>query len=181
MVADDRSQSIRNEGGMMNRFAAVLGFLAVFVGSAACAQDKGGTGGDAGHVIVRADAIKWAPAPPGLPPGSQLHVLVGDPGKVGPFVLRARMPDGYKVPPHWHPGEESVTVLKGAMLIGMGEKFDRPKMEQLAAGSFVHMPKGMRHYVVAKGKTVIQVHGIGPFDITYVNPADDPRKKETKK
>ena len=164
----------------MNKLAAVLGFFAVFLPSAAHAQDKG-PAGHTGHTIVRADKIKWSPAPPGLPAGSQVSVLAGDPGKAGPFVLRAKMPDGYKVPPHSHPTDESVTVLKGAMLIGMGDKFDRAKMEQLAAGSFIQMPKEMRHYVVAKGETIIQVNGVGPFDITYVDPADDPRKKETKK
>ena len=165
----------------MNRSSAVLGFAALLAGAVAVAQDKGGAAGATGHVVVRANAIKWGPAPPGLPPGSQVSVLAGDPGTAGPFVLRAKMPDGYKVPPHSHPTDESVTVLKGMMLVGKGDKFDRAKMEQLATGSFVHMPKDMRHYVVAKGETIIQVNGVGPFDITYVNPADDPRKKAASK
>ena len=96
-------------------------------------------------------------------------------------MIRAKMPDGYKVPPHWHPGDENVTVLKGKLLIGKGEKLDPAAMEELAAGSFMRMPKTMRHSAMAKGETIIQVHGIGPFDITYVNAADDPRKKEDKK
>ena len=95
-----------------------------------------------------------------------------------PFVFRAKLPDGYKVLPHWHPGDENVTVLKGTLLIGRGEKFQPDKMESLPAGSFMRMPKGMRHYAMAKGETILQVHGAGPFDITYVNAADDPRKKE---
>lgn len=164
----------------MKQLAGVLGCVALLAGSTAYAQDKGQTG-HLGHTVVKSDKIKWSPAPPGLPAGSQVSVLAGDPGKAGPFVLRARMPDGYKVPPHSHPTEESVTVLKGAMLIGMGDKFDRKKMEQLTAGSFVQMPKDMRHYVVAKGETIIQVTGVGPFDINYVDPADDPRKKEAPK
>lgn len=166
----------------MKRFAVVLGCLTFFVGAAACGQEKAGHAGDTDHVLVRPDAIKWASPPPGLPPGSQMQVLVGDPGKPGmPYVLRARMPDGYKVPPHWHPGDESITVLKGTLLVGKGEKLDRSKMEKLPVGSFWHMPKALRHSVMANGETIIQVHGVGPFDIHYVNPADDPRKKDTKK
>jgi quercetin dioxygenase-like cupin family protein len=97
------------------------------------------------------------------------------------YVLRAKLPDGYKVPPHWHPSDENVTVLKGTLLVGKGEKLDPATMEELPAGSFMRMPKTMRHYAMAKGETIIQVHGIGPFDVNYVNPADDPRKKEDKK
>jgi hypothetical protein len=141
-------------------------------------EEKKGHDADMDHVMVRPDSLKWGPAPPGLPKGALLAVVAGDPSKKGmPFVFRAKMPDGYKVAPHFHPGDENVTVLKGALLIGRGEKFDADKLETLPAGSFMRMPKGMRHYAAAKGETIIQVHGTGPFDITYVNPADDPRKK----
>jgi anti-sigma factor ChrR (cupin superfamily) len=98
-----------------------------------------------------------------------------------PYVVRAKLPDGYKLPPHWHSSDENVTVLKGTFLIGTGEKFDPSKTEKMPTGSFMRMPKTMRHFAVAKGETIIQLHGIGPFDINYVNPADDPRKKEDKK
>jgi quercetin dioxygenase-like cupin family protein len=160
----------------------ILGPLALVVGSVIRGQDKAGHAGDTDHVVVRPDAIKWGPAPPSLPPGSQIAVLVGDPGKPGvPYVIRAKLPDGYKVPPHWHPTDENVTVLKGTLLVGKGAKLDPATMEELPAGSFMRMPKTMRHFAMAKGETIIQIHGIGPFDINYVNPADDPRKKEDKK
>jgi len=113
----------------------------------------------------------------GLPPGAQMGVLVGNPGKAEPFVIRTKLPDGYKIPAHWHAGDENVTVMKGTLLIGKGDKLDPSSMEELPAGSFMSMPRTMRHFAMAKGETIIQVHGIGPFDITYVNPADDPRKK----
>jgi quercetin dioxygenase-like cupin family protein len=123
-------------------------------------------------------AVKWGPAPPSLPPGAQLCVLSGDPAKAGrPYVLRVKMPDGYKVPPHWHPVDENATVLQGMLLMGRGEKFDPDTAMEVNAGGFSHMPKGMRHFAAAKGETVIQVHGVGPFEIVYVNPEDDPRKK----
>lgn len=166
----------------MKKFLVIVGVLVLFVGTVIRGQDKAGHAGDTEHVLVRPNSIKWGPAPPSLPPGSQMAVLVGDPGKAGMhFVIRAKLPDGYKVPPHWHPSDENVTVLKGTLLIGKGEKFDPAKMEELPADSFMHMPKTMRHFAMAKGETIIQVHGIGPFEVTYVNPADDPRKKDDKK
>lgn len=165
----------------MKRSSVGLGLLAVLIGWVAHGQDPAGHD-DTKHVTVRPDAVKWGPPPPGLPPGCQVAVLVGDPTKAGvPYVLRAKLPDGYKVPPHWHPADENITVLRGALLVGKGEKLDPAATEELPAGSFCHLPKGTRHYAVAKGETTIQTHGVGPFDINYVNPADNPRKRADKK
>ena len=86
------------------------------------------------------------------------------------------MPDGYKIPPHWHPTDERIVVLQGTLGMGMGEKFDAGAGRELPAGSYAVMPAGARHFAWAKGETVIQVSAVGPFEITYVNPADDPRK-----
>jgi hypothetical protein len=134
-------------------------------------------GSDKEHVVVRPDDIKWGPAPPGLPAGAKLAVLFGDPTKAGPYVLRVKLPDGYKVPPHWHPTDENVTVIQGTFMAGKGEKFSKDDAETLPAGSFVRMPKEMRHFAWSKGETILQLHGTGPFEINYVNAADDPRKK----
>jgi hypothetical protein len=151
--------------------------LAVWAGAQA-ADDKGKVhSADKDHVAVRPDDIKWGPSPPALPAGAKFAVLAGDPTKAGPYVIRAQLPDGYKVPPHWHPSDENVTVIKGTLMVGKGEKFNAEAAEAMPAGSFISMPKEMRHYAFAKGETVIQVHGVGPFDITYVNAEDDPRKK----
>src|SRR5262249_13601652 len=144
--------------------------LAFWTGSATGDEKDKPHGSDKDHVMVRPDDVKWGPAPPGLPPGAQVAVLSGDPGKPGPYVLRAKMPHGYKVPPHWHSIDENVTVLTGTLMMGTGEKFNADASEALPAGSFTCMPKKMRHYAWAKGETIIQVHGIGPFDITYINP-----------
>ena len=131
----------------------------------------------AAHVMVAPDKLTWVPAPPGLPPGSQVAVLEGDPSKTGGhFAMRAKMPDGYKIPPHWHPTDERIVVLQGTLGMGMGEKFDAGTGRELPAGSYAVMPAGARHFAWAKGETVIQVSAAGPFEITYVNPADDPRK-----
>jgi hypothetical protein len=132
------------------------------------------------HVVVTTGDIKWGPAPEGLPTGAQVAILDGDPGKAGvPFVIRAKLPDGYKVMPHFHPTDESITVLSGTFTVGMGDTWNDSGMTSLKAGEFARMPKLMHHFAGAKGETVIQIHGTGPFAITYVNPKDDPRKKTT--
>jgi quercetin dioxygenase-like cupin family protein len=130
------------------------------------------------HIALKPGDLKWGPAPPALPTGAQFAVLVGDPGKAGMFTIRAKMPDGYTVPPHWHPTDENVTVLQGTLLIGASDKIDVAHAKELTAGSFMHMPKEMRHFAKAKGETIIQVHGMGPFEVTYVNAGDDPRTKK---
>jgi Domain of unknown function (DUF4437) len=131
-------------------------------------------------VVVTAADTKWGPAPDALPAGAQFAVLDGDPGKAGmPFVVRLKMPDGYKIMPHWHPTDESVTVISGTFSAGMGDSWTDSSMTTLKAGEYARMPKMMHHYATAKGETVVQVHGVGPFTITYVNPKDDPRKKTT--
>ncbi len=128
------------------------------------------------HVLVTPDKLTWGPAPPSLPPGSELAILEGDPSKAGDyFAFRAKLPDGYKVPPHWHPTDERVVVLQGTLGIKLGDKFEPTPDHEMSAGSYAVMPKGVKHFAWAKGETVIQVSGMGPFDVMYVNPADDPR------
>jgi hypothetical protein len=108
-------------------------------------------------------------------------VLAGNPAGDGLFVVRAKLPAGYKIPPHTHPTDESVTVLSGTFHIAMGDKFDAKKGEAVRAGGFVATQKGMQHYGWTTGPAVLQIHGMGPFAINYVNPADDPRNKTSEK
>ena len=140
-------------------------------------KGRGGHDSDKGHVMVRPDDVKWGPAPPVLPAGAQAALISGDPSKAVPYVIRVKLPDGYKIPPHWHPTDENVTVIQGTFMAAKGDKFSADASEALPAGSFVIMPREMRHFAWAKGETIVQVHGIGPFEFIYVNPADDPRKK----
>ena len=129
------------------------------------------------HVMVEAASIKWGPPPPSLPPGSKIAVIAGDPSKPGPFVIRAQVPAGYKVAPHWHPGDENLTILSGTIALGMGETWDESKMQSVGAGGYAALPAQMRHYFLAKTAATFQVHGMGPFTVNYINSADDPGKK----
>jgi quercetin dioxygenase-like cupin family protein len=129
------------------------------------------------HTVVPADAVKWGPAPPSLPPGAQAAVLLGSPGKEGPFVLRLKFPAGFVVPPHRHSKDEFVTVIAGKFAVASGEKLDRESLNPLPPASFVHLPAGMPHYAWAEVETIVQINGTGPFDVTYIDPKDDPRKQ----
>jgi hypothetical protein len=127
-------------------------------------------------VVVTPDKIEWGPAPAVFPSGAQMAVLAGDPGKPGPFTVRLKLPDGYRVMPHWHPTAENVTVLSGEFHVGMGDKFDESSLTTLPAHSLAVVPPHHNHYAMAKGETEVQVSAMGPFKLTYVNPADDPSK-----
>jgi len=121
------------------------------------------------------DKLEWKDGPPSLPKGAKIAVLEGDPSKEGPFVFRVKAPDGYRIPPHAHPKMERVTILSGTFNIGMGEKFDQKATKAMSAGTYGFWEPHMAHFVWIKGETVAQFHGIGPWQIKYVNPADDPR------
>ena len=133
------------------------------------------------HVMFAPGDLKWGPAPSGLPAGAELAVLDGDPGKAGLFTIRIKAPDGYTVQPHWHPTDEHLTVLSGNMMMGTGSKWDDSAMHEATAGTYAKMPRRVNHYVKAKGETIFQLTAMGPFQITYVNSTDDPRKKTTAK
>jgi quercetin dioxygenase-like cupin family protein len=127
------------------------------------------------HILITPTAVQWGDAPPALPPGAKMAVVEGKPSDPGPFTIRAKFPAGYRIPPHWHPGDEHVTVISGTFRMGLGEKFDEKALHDLPVGGFAVMAKGTRHFAMTKGPTIVQIHGIGPWGLTYVNPADDPR------
>jgi quercetin dioxygenase-like cupin family protein len=129
--------------------------------------------------VFSPDQIKFGPVPPVLPAGAQLAVLEGDPtASSGDFTVRLKMPDGYRIAPHWHPKRENVTVVSGNFNVGMGDSFDLSKMSVFPAGSFAYMDPSMHHYAMAVGETVVQVHGVAPLQINYINPSDDPSMKK---
>lgn len=166
----------------MRRFLAILTLLpALLLAQTASAPKKAPehskTAGPA-PVVVTPDKIQWGPAPPVFQPGAQAAVLAGDITKPGPFVVRLKLPDGYKIMPHWHPTAETVTVISGEFHVGMGDKFDEASLTTLPAASVAVVPTHHNHYAMAKGETVVQVNAMGPFKLTYVNPADDPSKAQ---
>jgi quercetin dioxygenase-like cupin family protein len=155
--------------------------VAVAVTATAFAQPLGKSGtaketpGPTESVMAKPPEIKWNPGPPSLPAGSEIAVLSGDPKAEGPFVMRLRLPAKYKIPPHWHPAHEHVTVIEGGFWLGHGETWNDKSLKELGPGGFAMMPPKHSHFVATKKKTVIQVHAWGPWAIHYINPADDPR------
>jgi quercetin dioxygenase-like cupin family protein len=126
---------------------------------------------------INADDVKWGPVPPNIAAGAQLAVISGDPSKEGLFVMRLKMPAGYKVPAHYHPQYENVTILTGEFHVGMGDKLDTDKGMLLRPGGYVEAPAKMHHYAWVTSDTIVQIAGPGPFGIIYVDPTDDPSKK----
>jgi len=123
------------------------------------------------HKIVHFGDLKWTP----IIKGCDLAPVAGDMNAEGePFVLRIRCADGSKIPAHWHPTDENVTVLKGTFLVGMGESFDENKLQTMNGGNFVTVPKEMRHFAMSKGETIVQVHATGPFKVNWVNASEVP-------
>jgi quercetin dioxygenase-like cupin family protein len=121
--------------------------------------------------------INWGPAPPIFPPGAQFAVVQGDPSVAGAiFTVRLRFPNGYILPPHTHPTDEAVTVIRGTFLVGLGENFDKDALVELKNDGFIVAPKNMAHFATVRGLTEVQVHAIGPFQLTYIHPEDDPTK-----
>jgi len=111
-----------------------------------------------------------------LPKGAKLAVLYGDPGKPGPFTIRLSAPAGYKIAPHWHTQAEALTVVSGALYLGMGDQAKTSSAHALNAGGFHYLPAKQHHYAFTKSAAEIQISGDGPFDINYINPADNPDK-----
>ena len=126
---------------------------------------------------INSDDVKWGPVPPNIAAGAQLAVISGDPSKEGLYVMRLKMPAGYKVPAHYHPQYENVTILTGEFHVGMGDKLDTDKGMLLRPGGYVEAPAKMHHYAWVTSDTIVQIAGPGPFGIIYVDPTDDPSKK----
>jgi uncharacterized protein (TIGR02246 family) len=167
-IASDMSNSNRPVEQLA---AAMMPRMQEAAGAIATPEPMKGVGA---HFHAR--ELVWRDAPPSLPPGAKIAVLEGDPTQPGPFTFRLKFPAGYRIPPHFHPVIEHATVVSGALSIGQGDRWDDSKLVRLDAGDFIHMPPGTRHFATATGETVIQLHAIGPWGVTYVNPQDDPRK-----
>lgn len=144
---------------MKHLLAALL--LAASMGASALAQSS--------PTVVMAGAEKWMPGTGPLA-GTQIAVVYGNPEKSGPYIIRVKIPDGMKIAPHMHGDDENVTVLQGSLLVGVGDAADPSKMKELTAGSFGSIPKGLHHYAMAKGETIIEISAMGPRSMTMLKP-----------
>jgi len=128
------------------------------------------------HQAVNAADLKWSDVP-SLPKGAQIAVIEGPMNQAVPFTVRLKFPANYAIPPHTHPAVERVTVLTGTFHMGMGEKFNRSGAQAVRTGDMMIMQPGTAHYAFTEGEVIVQLHGTGPWGVTYINPSDDPRKQ----
>jgi hypothetical protein len=128
------------------------------------------------HRVVMPGELKWVDVP-SLPPGAKLAVIEGPMNEAVPFTVRLKLPKGYAIPPHSHPAIERVTVLSGTFYMGVGDKLDRQTTHALPAGAIGIIQPGAAHYAWTEDETIIQLNGMGPWGINYVDPKDDPRRK----
>jgi quercetin dioxygenase-like cupin family protein len=154
----------------LKHFASVVVFGVVCIGAAFVWAQKGT------HTMVTPDELKWVDVP-SLPAGAKIAVIEGPLTEAVAFTFRLKFPANYQVPAHWHPAVERVTVISGSVNMGMGDKLDRQKTKALGPGSISIIQPKTNHFVWNKEEAVVQLNGTGPWGITYVNPADDPRKK----
>ncbi len=153
-------------------WAVTLGAMSL-VAPSGCAQTGGHPEG--AHRMLSPGDLKWVDVP-SLPPGAKLAVIEGPLNEAVPFTFRLQLPANYQIPAHWHAAVERVTVISGTLNMGVGDKLERSKTKPLSPGSMAIMQPKTNHFVSTKEETVVQLNGTGPWTITYVNPADDPRK-----
>ena len=147
--------------------------LAALGPTAAWAEDPS----HADQIMVLPADLKWEDAKSNPQPGAKIAVIEGPPNEAVPFTFRVKFPADYKLPAHWHPVLEHVTVISGTLNLGTGDKFDKEKTKALTPGSVAIIQPKTKHFSWTSEETVVQTHGVGPHDIIYVNPEDDPRKK----
>ena len=145
---------------------------AILTGGAALAAREAQHG-----AVQQVKEAQWGPAPPMLPPGAQIAVLAGDPGKAAPYTVRLKFPANYVIPAHSHPTDENVVVVSGAVSFGAGDKVEKGAAtnKTLLPGGYALQPANMNHFAYTTQESTIVLYGIGPVDFKYVNPADDPR------
>jgi hypothetical protein len=145
--------------------------LTAALASGAYAQDRTPSG------TLRPDDLRWT-ANPAVPPGSEIALLVGAPARTGPYTLRIRFVANHRVMPHSHPDNRTYTVLSGTFHIGFGEKFEHQALIAYPAGSFVVVPRNVRHFQWSgREPTIVQVAGQGPTATVYVDSLQDPRRR----
>ena len=157
---------------LLIRLSTLALALAALGPTVAWAQDPS----NADHIMVVVPAdLKWEDSK--AMSGAKVAVIEGPPNKPVPYILRVKFPADYKIPAHWHPATERVTVISGTFNLGTGDKLDKEKTKALTPGSTAIIQPKTNHFGWFSEETVVQLHGVGPQDINFVDPADDPRKK----
>ena len=128
------------------------------------------------HRMIFPNDLKWSDVP-SLPAGAKIAVIEGPMNEAVPFTIRLKFPASYRIPAHWHPAVERVTVLSGTFYMGVGDKLDTQNSMALTPGSIMILQPKTHHFAWNKEEVVVQLNGVGPWGITYVNPADDPRQQ----
>lgn len=164
-------EQLLKESAMKSKLASLFVVLVVAVAAAPIARTQ-----TAAHVMVTPGELKWTDVP-SLPAGAKLAAIEGTLNEAVPFTFRLKLPANFQIPAHWHPAIEHVTVISGSFNLGTGDKLDKSKTKPLSAGSIAIMQPKTHHFGWTEQETILQVHGVGPWAINYVNPADDPRKK----
>lgn len=141
----------------------------------ACFLAAGASAQHGSHQITTPGDLEWQDVPT-LPPGAKVAVIEGKMSEPGPITARVKLPANYRIPPHFHATQERVTVLSGTVNIGMGDRFDQGKTTAMKPGTVLLMPPKMHHFAWTSEETVFQLNVTGPWTVTYLNPADDPRK-----
>ena len=155
-------------------FVVAAALAAIALAKPAWSQTAGSPHG--GHLMISPSELKWGDVP-SLPPGAKLALIEGPLNEAVPVTFRLKFPANFRIPAHWHPGIEHVTVISGTFHMGMGDALDTAKTRALSAGSVAIMPAREHHFAWTGEETIVQIHGVGPWGFVYVNPADDPRKK----
>lgn len=150
--------------------SALIFLIAAALMSTVSAQSKK-------NILITPDQLKWSDMPT-LHEGAKVALIEGDLYKPGPFTFHLKLPAGFVIPPHQHPWTEHSTVISGTLNMGFGENVNRSNTKPLPAGSVIIIQPNVNHYSWASEETIVQVHGIGPLIIEFVNPDDDPRIKK---
>ncbi len=130
------------------------------------------------HPLQTDEAAQWGDAAPMLPSGAKIAVLSGNPRGEDLYTVGLKFPAHYAIPAHFHPKDGHLTILRGTLFMGIGDKLDSKAGKALPMGSFAITPAGVNHYAYTKDEVIILLHGMGPVDFRYVDPADDPRNKK---
>src|SRR5262245_28404369 len=156
---------------MKHRILFLVTFFVVVAQLAGVSPDE-----PSGFAQVLPSSIKWIPSP--VVPGTYHAVLLGNPDKPGPFVMRVKAPPGTRIMPHTHRDERVYTDLAGEWKPGFGEKFDAGKLMTFPAGSVYRLPANVAHFqATGQSETIVQINSVGPSTTEFINPSDGVQKK----